>query len=202
MKVQAPMFFAASRRAKASGMRTSMARMLSVLVGCMGSLWLSAAPAEAQSSNAQVALTIAYIDKHWASSRYKTRSQPVQGFLLPLGTMKKIHGVWRPETFQPIDGELERVTWQISGESINTLFADVVSQLSSRARLQWECRGRSCGNGAEWANRVYQERLLYGRDESMNYAAFKTEEGVWLTIFSAARTADRQYLHLDIATPQ
>ncbi len=141
------------------------------------------------------------IDKHWAIHRYKTREEEATAFLVPLGSMKKVRGVWRLEQFEPVDGHLQRVTWQVQGEPINEIFTQFAEQLTQAAEPQWQCQGRGCGNAAEWASRVYQERLLYGRDEFMNYAVFRTPGGAWLSLFSAARTADRQYLHLDIIVP-
>lgn len=142
------------------------------------------------------------VDDHWSTQRYRSRVEHASPFLIPLGAMKKRDGVWRPEEFWPVQGDLERVTWSVSGESILALFETIRSSLAAQHALRWECQGRSCGNAAEWASRVFDERLLYGRDESMRYAAFRSEKGDWVILYSAARTADRQYLHIDIVRPR
>lgn len=141
------------------------------------------------------------IDSHWATERYRDRVETVRGFPIPLGKMKKIRGSWQLEHSEPVSGELERTTWQVRGEPVQVLFDEAFAVLKDRATLVWSCNNRGCGNASEWASRVYQERLLYGRDEYQNYAAFRTEAGEWLTLFSAARTTDRQYLHLDRIAP-
>lgn len=138
------------------------------------------------------------IDKHWSTERFRTRVERFSSFIIPLGAMQKRDGVWRPEQFWPIDGEVERVTWSVRGEPITSLFETFRSSLMAAHTLRWECEGRSCGNAAEWASRVFQERLLYGRDDFMRYAAFENDKGDWVILYSAARTADRQYLHVDI----
>ena len=138
------------------------------------------------------------IDKHWSTERFRTRVERASPFLIPLGAMQKRDGVWRPEEFWPIDGEVGRVTWSVRGESITTLFETFRLSLMAEHTLRWECQGRSCGNAAEWASRVFKERLLYGRDEFMRYGAFENAQGDWVILYSAARTADRQYLHVDI----
>ena len=145
---------------------------------------------------------IQQVDGHWATSRFKTREKNVLTFLLPLGSMKKVRGAWQPERFELINGYLRRLTWRVRGEPINVLYASIMNLLARSAEERWACVGRSCGNAAEWASRIYQESLLYGRDEFMNYQAFQLQDGTWLTLFSAARTADRQYLHLDIIYPK
>lgn len=145
--------------------------------------------------------TKAAIDQHWATKQESTNTSRAEPFLVPLGSMKKSGGVWLPENFDPIVGEIDRTTWSVKGQSVLSLYEQFNAQMSSQLEPAWQCEGRSCGNGSEWASRVYGERLLYGRDEFMRYSAFKTESGVWITLFCAARTADRQYLHLDIVTP-
>jgi hypothetical protein len=115
--------------------------------------------------------------------------------------MKKIRGVWRLESSEVVSGSRRRLTWQVEGEPVLDLFNSLAATIGESSTLQWQCDGRACGNGAEWANKVYQERLLYGRDEFMAYRAFQLPGGTWLTLFSAARTADRQYLHIDIIQP-
>ena len=145
---------------------------------------------------------LSYIDALWSTKRFRTRNQEVSPFLVPLGVMKKRDGVWRADNYKPVVGRIERVTWAVSDESIVTLFETLRGDLAEAHNLRWECVGRSCGNAAEWASRIFNERLLYGRDEYMRYAAFETASGEWVTVYSAARTADRQYLHVDIIRPR
>ncbi len=141
------------------------------------------------------------INEHWSTELRSHTSASVRAFHIPLGAMKKIGGIWRAESSEIISGKRRRLTWQVEGEPVLALFNDLALTMGESATLRWHCEGRACGNGAEWANKVYQERLLYGRDEFMAYRAFQLESGMWVTLFSAARTADRQYLHVDIIEP-
>jgi hypothetical protein len=79
-----------------------------------------------------------------------------------------------------------------------------VSELESvaDARILFSCDGRSCGKSVQWANRVFAEKLLYGREALQRYRAYALEDPAshYIQIYSAARTADRQYLHLEIMT--
>jgi len=173
--------------------------LLSFLLGVAiaGSL-ITATPAKTDESPwSQTDFLMRYVDTHWSTQKYRTRVRRVNPFLIPLGAMKKRDGTWGPEVFKPMHGELERVTWSVTGESVISLFSTIRSNLMTAHTLRWECQGRSCGNAAEWASRVFDERLLYGRDEYMRYAAFESDTGEWIILCSAARTADRQYLHID-----
>jgi len=144
---------------------------------------------------------IAGINDHWSTQLRSHTSGSIRAFPIPLGAMKKTAGIWRLESSEAITGSRRRLTWQVEGEPVLELFNALAETIGESAALQWQCDGRACGNAAEWANKVYQERLLYGRDEFMAYRAFRLDDGVWLTLFSAARTADRQYLHVDIVKP-
>ena len=140
------------------------------------------------------------IGGHWSTGEYGRRTESAEPFLVPLGAMKKISGIWRLSAFEPVVGSIERTTWQVKGLPVLEMFELAEELISANATQRWECSQRSCGNASEWASRVYGERLLYGRDEFMRYVAYEMLDGTWVTLFSAARTADRQYLHLDVVT--
>ena len=167
----------------------------------LSALTPSFASARSSTDDVEIDELLAGIDGRWSTREYRDTERSVRGFPVPLGAMQKVRGVWRLDRFEAVDAVLRRVTWEVSGEAVGDVFDAAAKDLATVAVEQWRCSGRTCGNAAEWANRVYQERLLYGRDEFMHYAAFKRSDGTWLTLFSAARTADRQYLHIDIAQP-
>ena len=68
------------------------------------------------------------------------------------------------------------------------------------ATLLFSCQGRACGHGAQWANRVFRERVLYGREDLQRYAVYELEGSpkYRLITYGAARTEDRQYLRVDL----
>lgn len=114
-----------------------------------------------------------------------------------LGAMQKIRGDWQFKRSERLSGQLQRYTWQITdGFSANEVLRDMESALGPDALL-FSCDGRACGKGVQWANRVFGERLLYGRDDLQRYRVYGVGESWRLLLFSAARTADRQYLHAE-----
>ena len=118
-----------------------------------------------------------------------------------LGAMRKVRGVWGFKKSERQSGELTRYTWQITdGFTANEIPTEIESALKPE-ELLFACEGRSCGKGAQWANRVFHERLLYGRDDQQRYRVYGRDgepSGYRLLLFSSTRTADRQYLHAEL----
>ena len=120
-----------------------------------------------------------------------------------LGALQKRSGVWKFKISERISGVLTRYSWQIiDGFSSQEVLADLVSELEAieGARELFSCDGRSCGKSVQWANRVFGEKILYGREELQQYRAYVLDNPVryHIQLYSAARTADRQYLHIEI----
>jgi hypothetical protein len=120
-----------------------------------------------------------------------------------LGAMQKVRDEWRFKHSERLSGTLLRYTWQIvdgftSAQVMNTLL-DSVSQ-GEGAKLLFTCDGRACGQGVQWANRVFEERELYGREDLQRYRVYSLqgEAPYRLVVYSAERTEDRQYLHVDL----
>ena len=120
-----------------------------------------------------------------------------------LGAMQKISGAWKFKRSERFDGKLTGYTWQLTDgftslEVIDGLLAQV-DELETQA-LMFGCDGRACGNGVQWANRVFHQPVLYGREDMQRYRVFSIGESprYLLLIYAAARTADRQYLHTEL----
>lgn len=131
--------------------------------------------------------------------------EQVLDYELGLGSMKKVRGVWRFKDSERKTGQLHTYTWQIldgfsSEEVMQSLQASVEER--ENTSMLFSCDGRSCGQGAQWANRVFRQRVLYGREDLQRYRIYAVQgpEGTEnrLVIYSAARTADRQYLHVEL----
>lgn len=118
-----------------------------------------------------------------------------------LGAMRKVRGVWGFKESERQSGELTRYTWQIvDGFTSNEVLEELEAGLDD-SQLLFSCEGRACGQGVQWANRVFRERMLYGRDDLQRYRVYGAEDASGddfrLLLFSAARSADRQYLHAE-----
>jgi hypothetical protein len=128
----------------------------------------------------------------------------VRNHLIPLGAIEKIRGVWAPRDSERHSGELQRFTWQVldgfsSAEMMEALEQAVAAD--SRAALQFACEARGCGSSVQWANRIFQERLLYGTEKSQRYRVYViTTPGTSyrMLMYASARSSERQYLHAEI----
>lgn len=127
--------------------------------------------------------------------------EEVTNRLLPLGAMQKVRGVWAPRESERVSGELVGFSWRISdGFTVHEVLEGLETSLANAdAELLFECDARACGSSSQWANRVFNERLLYGQEASQRYRCYRVAlpAGEYrVMIYASARTASRQYLHV------
>lgn len=126
--------------------------------------------------------------------------ESVRDFMLPLGAIEKIRGVWSPRDSERISGERIAYTWRVEpGFTSAEAVAEIEARLGedSGARVIFSCDARACGSSVQWANRIFRERLLYGTEASQLYRVYGLERGAQryrLLVYASARTAERQYL--------
>jgi hypothetical protein len=145
----------------------------------------------------------------WKRSEEAKRSGPEQvDYLLGLGALQKVRGLWRHKASETVSGELLRITWKVdSGYTAEEGYDWLRGQVPEGAELLFQCQGRRCGSSAQWASRVFDERLLYGHDERQRYGVWRysDEDGTWsIVLYASDRANRRHYLHMDLLkhTPQ
>ena len=139
----------------------------------------------------------------WQHSEEIARSGPdTTDYLLGLGALQKIGGRWRHKEFETVRGELNRATWQVQGSfTSQEAYAWALEQLPEEARQLYSCQGLSCGSSAQWADRVFQQRLLYGHDQRQQYSVWTWLDGErnwYAVIYAVDRANRRHYLHVDL----
>lgn len=133
-------------------------------------------------------------------------SEPVLDHVVGLGPMQKVRGDWRLEDSERLTGQLTRYTWRIvDGFSSRSLFDDATTEVEALpgSELLYACEARSCGGSVQWANRVFNQRVLYGTESSQRYRVYALRDGEQeqrLVMYASARTSDRQYLHMELLT--
>lgn len=163
-------------------------------------VWLLASPAVlAQSPEELLQQTNAY--PHARPIDFS--EEEILDYEIGLGAMRKVGGAWQFKHSERHSGVLTSYTWQIvdgftSMEVMDELVATTREMTSPE--LLFSCEGRSCGPGVQWANRVFHQRVLYGQENLQRYQVYtlRTDAQYLLIIYSAARTADRQYLHVEL----
>jgi hypothetical protein len=137
------------------------------------------------------------------AQQIKFTESDVLDYEVGLGAIQKVSGAWKFKRSERFNGKLTGYTWQLidgftSIEVMNDLLAQV-GELEMKT-LMFSCDGRACGKGVQWANRVFQQPILYGREDLQRYRVFSIGESpsYLLLIYAASRTADRQYLHTEL----
>lgn len=143
------------------------------------------------------------LDEYPHSKRISYFRKDVFDHEIGLGAMQKIRGEWRFKHSERLSGTLVSYTWQIvdgfTSAQVMKQLLDEIEGDETASRIFF-CEGRACGNGAEWANRVFNESVLYGTADLQRYAVYglKGDPEARLVAFSAARTEDRQYLRAEL----
>ena len=142
------------------------------------------------------------LDKRWRyATVYSQRGPQTLDYLLGLGAYQKIRSRWRLDESDVIRGELTRTTWQVmEGFTAEEGYEWYRRQLPDKAEKLFECEGRACGASVQWANRVFEERILYGHDERQHYGVWRLESGgdTWtLVLYAVDRANRRHFVHLD-----
>lgn len=146
---------------------------------------------------------LATIDRSPHTEQVANSNAQVVDHEVGLGAIRKVRGVWEFKRSARYSGRLARYTWQVKDgfESAEVLqgLAEKLLALEG-ARQLFECTGRACGHANQWANRVFGQRLLYGKSDEQHYRVIAVDGGAeeaLVLLYSSARTADRQYLHAD-----
>ena len=144
------------------------------------------------------------LDGYPHAENIASSQKDVRNYEIGLGPIEKDGGQWKFKRSERHTGVLQRNTWQlVDGFTANEVLDEVIATLEAdeQHELLFSCEGRSCGQGVQWANRVFKERILYGREEMQRYRVYSLGTPVAMyrvLFFSAARTAERQYLHIEV----
>jgi hypothetical protein len=144
-----------------------------------------------------------HLDDYPHASQIGFSENEVLDYEVGLGAIQKIRGEWRFKDSERLSGTLLSYTWRIEdGFSSAEVMQDLLDSVAKieGASVLFECEGRACGKGVQWANRVFGERVLYGREDLQQYRVYTLheEQEYRLIAYSAARSADRQYLHVEL----
>lgn len=96
-------------------------------------------------------------------------------------------------------GRLMRVDPESSLERVSEFYREALAGRESRTLFS--CSGRDCGRSNVWANAIFNESKLYGRDDDQAYAAYsyRDEDGQLqlVLMYTITRGNQRDYLWLE-----
>ncbi|MEM0954533.1 MAG: DUF4892 domain-containing protein [Pseudomonadota bacterium] len=151
---------------------------------------------------ANITLADVPLQSKWRYAEPYSQSGPrTTEYLLGLGALQKIRSRWRFKDSEIVAAELEQITWQVQeGFTAEEGIAWLRARLPENASLLFECEGRACGSSAQWASRVFEERVLYGHDDRQQYSAWRlsnADETWTLVLYGIDRANRRHFIRLD-----
>lgn len=115
---------------------------------------------------------------------------------LILGAIQRINGSLKPEAETRLQANVTQWLWQLpEGRNSEEGFNELKTQLSKQTTTLFECKGRECGLSNDFANQVFKQSILYGRDSDQYYWAGLSDgrkPSVWV-IYTSQRSAKRVY---------
>lgn len=116
-----------------------------------------------------------------------------------LGSMERIIGTIKPEAEIRVSGKLTNWLWKIpAGHNVETSFAFVKAQMSESIVTLYECTGRICGSSNDYANQVFSQSILTGRNSEQKYwVGFESEKNTLWLVYGSERSNQRVYLYAE-----
>lgn len=177
------------------GLRSTLALGFSLVAVVLSSVSVSA-------DETGVEVLLQEVDASPHTTQIEFSESEVFNHEVGLGAIQKLRGEWTFKDSERLSGTLRRYTWLMedgfSSAEILEQLVDSVETLDSASEL-FACDGRACGRAVEWANQVFNERVLYGREQLQRYRVFalQGDSEARLLVYSAERTTSRQYLHVE-----
>lgn len=144
-------------------------------------------------------------DSRLVSSEFGTREAH---YRLALGSIRKVRDQIRLETEIRLSGEINHLTFEIdrrySPAEIYQFFFEQINTVDHE--ILYKCRSSECGSNILWANQIFKQRLLNGRELSQQYVAGRLAKANATTpakyfVFYLIQSGNRRiYLHFDLIT--
>jgi len=116
--------------------------------------------------------------------------------------IRSVNGSHEAKTATLVIGDVENISYKLSrAHTAMEVFESYEEQIVALGgEPVYQCRGRSCGPSADWANRVFFYSQLYGPDRGQFYALFKmrspADEDRFIVLYTVTRGNGTSYVHL------
>ncbi|OZG73670.1 hypothetical protein BTA51_07595 [Hahella sp. CCB-MM4] len=132
----------------------------------------------------------------------ESRQQDIPEYRLITGPLSSIGAIVRAEQEEIVKGKVSVVTYEVPRvHTPREVMEHYLSQIAeNNARILFRCEGRDCGRSNDWANEIFEERILYGHDRYQYYTvASFTKGGVPYVgvIYTIRRGNQRIYAHTE-----
>ncbi len=116
--------------------------------------------------------------------------------------IRNVNGSHQAKTATLLIGDVENISYKLSrAHTAKEVFESYQEQIIALGgKSVYQCKGRSCGHSADWANRVFFYSQLYGPDRGQFYALFKMPslagEERFIALYTVTRGNGTSYAHL------
>jgi len=135
-----------------------------------------------------------YVDKSEGPSRHQ----------ILLSTPKRINNSLQIEAQKIITGGRTNELIELkSGHSILDASSFYTDFLETNGELLYSCEKRACGSSNYWANKIFKEHRLYGRDSNQFYLAGKLKQGkemLWVSVYGVKNGLKQSLIYLSVIT--
>ncbi len=120
-------------------------------------------------------------------------------YRLVLSELKRQQAITSGEVERLINGDVKRQFWKLS---VNHELSQVVDHFMNQwqgAQVLYSCSGLDCGSSNFWANKIFNNAKLYGRDANQAYVAVMTpgKPNRIYVLYVVQRSKQKLYFNLD-----
>ncbi|MEM7279819.1 MAG: DUF4892 domain-containing protein [Pseudomonadota bacterium] len=124
-----------------------------------------------------------------------------------LGSLEMINRQLTPEDSTWVRGTRIGYTYFLpDARDTQVVMDDILTQLSELGELAFQCEGRGCGSSNYWANRIFDQAILYGPVRYQRYTAVKLNDDTgYVVVYVGMRATRKIYVkiqHVDTQSSQ
>lgn len=128
-------------------------------------------------------------------------------YQIPLGVLQRDSGRAAPEKSLRVTGNLSKLLYEVSDGFDGDYVKEFFEQQFEKAGLErlFACEGRACGNSNDWANDVFDNRVLYGPSQNqffMTYADRYAGGVNYFVSYIITRSTGRLYSYIEVIETQ
>ncbi len=120
-------------------------------------------------------------------------------YRLVLSELKRKQAITSGEVERLINGDVKRQFWQLSvNHEVEQVLEHFLSQWKG-AHVLYRCSGLDCGSSNFWANKIFKNAKLYGRDANQAYlvAMIPGNPNKIFVLYAVQRSKQKMYFNLD-----
>lgn len=120
-------------------------------------------------------------------------------YRLVLSELKRQRATTSGEVERLINGDVVRQFWQLSvNHEVEQVLEHYLGQWKG-AQVLYRCSGLDCGSSNFWANKIFNNAKLYGRDANQAYLVAKMpgESNRIFVLYAVQRSKQKLYFNLD-----